>query len=71
MDQQNNAMIAKLMTRKKSYERMLSLEDTLQGNRLAAAQLAVEKGHKKIRNVGEGLTLPAAAPNRGGAVTEL
>lgn len=37
MDQQNNAMIAKLMTRKKSYERMLSLEDTLQGNRLAAA----------------------------------
>jgi len=31
IDQQNSAMIAKLMSRKKSYERIMRLEDNLQG----------------------------------------
>ena len=31
IDQQNSAMIAKLMSRKKSYERIMKLEDPLQG----------------------------------------
>lgn len=40
MDQSNSAMIQKLMARKKSYERMMNIEDTMSNNRGPVAYMS-------------------------------
>ena len=64
MDQQNSAMISKLMSRKKSYERMMNIEDTIGNGGRAQAYNINDLSSKKSQDV----LLSAARPSQLGRI---
>jgi len=66
MDQSNSAMIQKLMARKKSYERMMNIEDTMSNNRGPVAYMS-DLTNKKNQEI----LLSAARPVQLSRITKL